>query len=110
MCSAVERCVWRVGPRDALARAYTGRDVRGQRQLIDLIDLHTARTASTAASTPTSMPMHGARRLQASSSSLGRLRWGHECSGADATHQHSALATRSIRPNFHTTLAGQTAS
>jgi hypothetical protein len=33
---------------------------------------------------------------------------GDECSGADATHQHSALATRSTRPNFRT-LAGQTA-
>jgi hypothetical protein len=27
---------------------------------------------------------------------------GDECSGADATHEHSALATRSTRPNFRT--------
>jgi hypothetical protein len=62
-CGAVERCVWRVGPRDALARACCPG--------------YASSSSANSPSTPRPhTSMRGARRLQASSSSLGRLRWG----------------------------------
>jgi hypothetical protein len=94
-CGAVERCVWRVGPRDALARACCPG--------------YASSSSANSPSTPRPhTSMRGARRLQASSSSLGRLRWG---TNAAAQTRHTSIAPlqpAAPGPTF-APLAGQTA-